>query len=52
MTDLEYDILDELYFVISFSELQQKMSLEENTSERSASGVVGSRLYQMFQQRV
>ena len=29
MTDLEYEIMDELYFVISFNDLQQKLSLEE-----------------------
>jgi hypothetical protein len=29
MTDLEFDILDELYFVISFEELMQKLGIEE-----------------------
>jgi hypothetical protein len=29
MSDLEFDILDELYFVQSFSELQKKLSLDE-----------------------
>ena len=29
MTDLEYDVLDELYFVISFSQLQDSLELEK-----------------------
>ena len=29
MTELEYEILDELYFVISFQELLEKLSLDE-----------------------
>lgn len=29
MTDLEYDILDELYFVISFDELMRQVAIEE-----------------------
>ena len=29
MTNLEYDILDELYFVISYEELQQQIGLNE-----------------------
>ena len=29
MTELEYEILDELYFVISFQDLKQQLSLEE-----------------------
>ena len=28
MTDLEYDVLDELYFVVSFTELQTTLDLE------------------------
>jgi hypothetical protein len=28
MTELEYDVLDELYFVVSFSELQTTLDLE------------------------
>ena len=30
MTDLEYDVLDELYFVISFSQLQDTLELKEH----------------------
>jgi len=29
VTDLEFDILDELYFVISFHELSDKLTMEE-----------------------
>ena len=29
MTDLEYDVLDELYFVVPFSQLQDTLELEE-----------------------
>lgn len=29
MTDLEFDVLDELYFVISFQDLQDTLGLEE-----------------------
>ena len=34
MTDLEFEVLDELYFVISFDELQTKLSLEEPQLKR------------------
>lgn len=30
MTDLEYDVLDELYFVISFPQLLSTLELEED----------------------
>lgn len=30
MTDLEFDVLDELYFVTSFQELAQTLELEES----------------------
>jgi hypothetical protein len=29
MTDLEFDMMDELYFISSFHELKEKLSLEE-----------------------
>ena len=29
MTDQEFDVMDELYFVISFQELQEKVQLSE-----------------------
>jgi len=48
MTDLEYDILDELYFVISFSELQQKMSLEENLLKEALQMLLGQGYIKCF----
>ena len=30
MTDLEYDVLDELYFVVSFRQLQDSLELEKD----------------------
>lgn len=29
MTELEYDVIDELYFVTAYSELQQKFSISQ-----------------------
>lgn len=29
MTDLEFDVLDELYFVIGFGQLQEELDMEE-----------------------
>lgn len=31
MTDLEFDVLDELYFVTSFQQLQEALEMEMNT---------------------
>ncbi len=31
MTELEFDVLDELYFVVSFRHLQDELDLSENT---------------------
>ena len=39
MTDLEYEIMDELYFVISFSELQEKLSMEESQLKKCLRGL-------------
>ncbi len=44
MNDLEYEILDELYFVISFNELMIKLSLSESTLKDS----LGSLLQQNY----
>ncbi|MCR9252550.1 MAG: transporter [bacterium] len=30
MSDLEYDVLDELYFVVSFDDLMEKTDLEDH----------------------
>lgn len=34
MTDLEFDVLDELYFVQSFAELQEETGLEAGTLKK------------------
>lgn len=34
MTDLEFDVLDELYFVQSFADLQKETALEANTLKK------------------
>lgn len=34
MTDQEYDVLDELYFVVPFSHLQQELDMEEETLKK------------------
>jgi len=31
MTDLEFDVMDELYFVIPFHQLQQELGMNEST---------------------
>jgi len=31
MTDLEFDVLDELYFVVSFNDLQEELEIDEPT---------------------
>ncbi|MDF9799816.1 uncharacterized protein YicC (UPF0701 family) [Catalinimonas alkaloidigena] len=31
MTDIEFDVLDELYFVIGFNQLQQELDIGEDT---------------------
>ncbi len=38
MTNLEYDILDELYFVISYADLKEQINLEE---EELKAGIAG-----------
>ena len=40
MTDFEYEIMDELYFVISFSDLQQKLSLGEIQLRKSLHNLI------------
>jgi hypothetical protein len=39
MTDLEYEVMDELYFVISFGELQEKLSMEESQLKKCLRGL-------------
>lgn len=31
MTDLEFDVLDELYFVVPFAHLQEELAMDEST---------------------
>ncbi|WP_205503903.1 hypothetical protein [Rufibacter psychrotolerans] len=40
MTDQEFDILDELYFVTSFKELQQKTGLPEPAFREALRGLI------------
>lgn len=40
MTELEYEILDELYFVISFQDLRQHLSLEEAELKKALSSLL------------
>ena len=35
MTDFEYEIMDEIYFVISFEELHKKLESEESELKKS-----------------
>jgi DNA-binding Lrp family transcriptional regulator len=40
MSDLEFDILDELYFVISFKELQKHLHLSEEVLANTLSNLL------------
>ncbi|MBA9077899.1 MULTISPECIES: hypothetical protein [Rufibacter] len=40
MTDQEFDILDELYFVTSFQELQQKLEMPEGELREALRGLI------------
>ncbi|WP_181305463.1 hypothetical protein [Rufibacter sp. XAAS-G3-1] len=40
MTDQEYDILDELYFVTSFAELQQELEMPEPALREALRGLI------------
>jgi len=39
MTDLEYDILDELYFLLSFESIINKLNLKEDTCKNALEGL-------------
>lgn len=41
MTDLEFDVLDELYFVQSFTELQKETGLDATTLKEVLAGMYG-----------
>jgi hypothetical protein len=42
MTDQEFDILDELYFVTSFEELQSRIGLPEPAMREALRDLIGS----------
>ena len=48
MTDQEYEIMDELYFVISFRELMEKLLLEEVELKVSLSALLEKQYIKCF----
>lgn len=40
MTDLEFDVMDELYFVISFHELKEKVGIGDHDLKKVLGGLV------------
>lgn len=48
MTDFEYEIMDELYFVISFHELQQKLLLEDQELKQVLRELLGKNYIKCF----
>ena len=48
MTDQEYEIMDELYFVISFGELMDKLILEENELKVSLAALLDKQYIKCF----
>ena len=48
MTDAEYDILDELYFVISFADLQEALGIEEQLLKAELSNLVEKKWVKCF----
>ncbi|AYA36807.1 hypothetical protein D3Y59_06900 [Hymenobacter oligotrophus] len=48
MTDAEFDILDELYFVSSFHDLQQRTSFSPNELEQHLRGMLEQGLIRCF----
>ncbi|TAE75595.1 MAG: hypothetical protein EAZ85_02035 [Bacteroidetes bacterium] len=40
MTDLEFDILDELYFVQSYTELQEKLNFSDNILKKNLQNLI------------
>ena len=41
MTDLEFDVLDELYFVIAFQDLQHTLSIDERELQEILYNMIG-----------
>jgi transcription initiation factor IIE alpha subunit len=48
MTDLEFDILDELYFVISFEDLKHKLGMEETKLKNALQIMVEQKYIKCF----
>ncbi len=48
MTDLEFDVLDELYFVISFDDLKQATELDTETLRKVLLGLLKKRWIKCF----
>ena len=48
MTDSEYEIMDELYFVISFQELQEKILVDEEKLKRLLGHLVEKQFVKCF----
>lgn len=48
MTDHEYMIMDELYFVISFEELQQRLMLDESELKQILSSLLNQQYIKCF----
>lgn len=40
MTDLEFEILDELYFIIAFDELRMQLALEEQNLKKELHSLI------------
>jgi len=48
MTEQEYQIMDELYFVISFQELQEKLFLDEAELKKSLAALLVRKYVKCF----
>lgn len=52
MTDLEFDVLDELYFVISFDELKSATELDAETLRNVLQGLLSKGWIKCFRDHV
>ena len=52
MTDLEFDVLDELYFVISFDELKSATELDTETLRKVLLGLLHKGWIKCFRDRI
>ena len=48
MTDIEYDILDELYFVTPYSELQEQTGFEDGELKLNLSSLIKGGLVKVY----